>query len=125
MANHETAFNGSALVVDDDPGLRELACVWLEDLGWRTQQAASASDALDKLARQRFDLMFTDIMMPGGMDGFELAGAAVEVQPTLRVFFASASAWGSTQADEPGTIFLHKPYSKRHVEETLRTVLGG
>jgi len=66
--------NAKVLVVDDDGGMRELLLIALRRHGWQTEGAADGRDALAQLGQQRFDVVVTDIQMPG-MDGLALLRA--------------------------------------------------
>lgn len=81
------------LVVDDDDDLREVTAEALESLGYRVEAAACAADALDILERHPgIALLFTDIVIPGGMDGIQLAEAARARRADLKVLFVSGYA---------------------------------
>jgi len=81
------------LVVDDDDDLREVTVEALESLGYRVEAAACAADALDILERHPgIALLFTDIVIPGGMDGIQLAEAARARRADLKVLFVSGYA---------------------------------
>ncbi|MCZ7599644.1 MAG: response regulator [Gammaproteobacteria bacterium] len=81
------------LVVDDDDDLREVTVEALESLGYRVDAAADAADALDILERHPdIALLFTDIVIPGGMDGIQLAEAARARRADLKVLFVSGYA---------------------------------
>lgn len=113
------------LVVEDDPIAREVACMWLDELGYDTVYAQSADEALALLDECRCDILFTDIHLQGKPDGFQLSVSAVDRHPRIRALFVSAMAWGHHQADDPGTTFLHKPYSKSELSRALGVVLEG
>lgn len=101
------------LVVDDEEALCELAWMWLESLGYVVGIAHSPAQALQRLATEQFDVLFTDIIMPGGIDGRALAVKALELQPGLRVLFASGYVQGlHGEGDLPGPL-LSKPYRKQ------------
>jgi len=101
------------LVVDDEQSLCDLACTWLQSMGFEATSVLSPQAALDQLATQRFDVLFTDIVMPGPMDGIELARTAVQRSPGLRVLFASGYARNvNDQTILPGAQ-LNKPYRKK------------
>ena len=75
------------LVVENEAKLRKLAVQMLERLGLRTMQAETAKDALELLADTHVDVLFTDIELPGGMNGMELADAARKLDPDYQVPF--------------------------------------
>jgi len=78
------------LVVDDDPDLRALAKEYLVDCGYRVLDAEHGEGALVLLRREPgINLLLTDIVMPGHMDGFELAHQAKQIRPNLRILYTS------------------------------------
>ena len=111
------------LVVDDEPGLAELVGLWLEESGCEIATARSAIEALDNLARGAFDVLFTDVAMPGGMDGFELAAEALRRWPELKVAFGSAHAWQSPASEAMSATILRKPYTQAQVHCAVAKVL--
>jgi len=111
------------LVVDDEPGLAELVGLWLEASGCEIATARSAIEALDNLARGVFDVLFTDVSMPGGMDGFELAAEAIRRWPALKVAFGSAHAWQSPDGAALSATILRKPYTQAQVQCAVVKVL--
>jgi PAS domain S-box-containing protein len=119
----------TVLVVEDNPDIRKVALRQIGDLGYRTLEAADAKEALAILSNgARIDLLFTDIVMPGGKDGRELARAASELKPGLKVLFTSgftqagASSNGIEQLSAP---LLSKPYRKQQLAHKLREILDG
>ena len=74
----------SILVADDEEGIRNLLVHWLQRQGHAVSSVTCASEATALLADHRFDLVITDIVMPGG-DGFELIAAFRKTQPTARI----------------------------------------
>jgi CheY-like chemotaxis protein len=95
------------LVVEDEALVREVAVDMLREEGFDVEQADSASRALTMLAEAPFDLLFTDIRMPG-MNGIELGRTARRSYPALKIVYASGYA-GDATAEEPLAILL-KPY---------------
>jgi len=80
------------LVVDDDSAVREVALAVLEAAGYRVIEAVSGDDAHRFLLAHpdlRIDVLFTDVVMPGQLDGIDLAHVARRLRPGLRVLFAS------------------------------------
>jgi len=85
-----TAKSSTILVVDDDEDVLLVASSYLRDQGFTILEATSGVEGLSILRdRDGIDLLFTDIAMPGGMDGFELAHRARQIRPTLRVLYTS------------------------------------
>lgn len=101
------------LIVEDEPMISEMISEALKDDGFEVHVAASASEALRYiLAGGRADVLFTDIDLPGGMDGGTLAARVRELRPELPVVYASGKANGIRHiARVPGSIFLEKPYA--------------
>jgi CheY-like chemotaxis protein len=120
------------LVVEDDQDVRELASESLHELGYRTLTAVDAAAALRLLRdpAHRIDILFSDIVMPGGMNGAQLAIEARRLRPTLKVLLTSgytADALSSDHgvADGADTALLRKPYRTEDLATQLRVVLGG
>jgi len=97
------------LIVDDEETLSEIAESYLQQLGYRTQVASNGKEALNMLAEtENIDLIFSDVVMPGGIDGYHLAFAAVKQRPTIRVLLTS----GFTSKREEFTNGEQKIYLK-------------
>ncbi|QEX20469.1 hypothetical protein FRZ61_03860 [Hypericibacter adhaerens] len=116
------------LLVEDHPGVREVAVKQLEEFGCRVLQAHDGHAALALLKEgQPVDLLFTDIVMPGGMTGVELARHATELRPGLRILFTSGFAENALQGDQDrlgDRNFLSKPYRKQDLMRRIREVLA-
>jgi CheY-like chemotaxis protein len=119
--------NETILVVEDDKLVREYVLTQLHSLGYITLDAANAAEALTLVeAGNRFDLLFTDIIMPGGMTGTELAREARRLHPKLKILLTSgytARAMANGFHDIEGLELLNKPFRKRDLAQKLRTVL--
>jgi CheY-like chemotaxis protein len=119
----------SVLVVEDDSFVRGYAVAALENLGYRVLVAEDGRAALEQLASgARPDVLFTDIVMPGGVNGWELAERAVALRPGLKVLFTSGYALESLAARgrlPTAAVVLHKPYRKAELAERLQLLLGG
>jgi len=99
------------LVVEDEALVSEMICDALTEDGFEVHVSANADDALRYLSRHSVDVLFTDIDLPGSMDGGRLARCARELNPDLPVVYASGKAPGLRHvAKVPGSIFLQKPY---------------
>ena len=115
------------LIVDDEEDLLQLANLYLSDLGYRTRLAADAASALKVLGEENdIDILFSDVVMPGGMNGYELAQQATALQPGLKVLLTSGFT-ARTIADNGLARFsghlLAKPYRKSDLAQRVRTVL--
>ncbi|HWV07763.1 PAS domain S-box protein [Ralstonia sp.] len=111
------------LVVEDDASLRGAVCELLTLIGITPQQAASGAQALAALRAGSFDVLFTDIVMPD-MSGIELAQRASELDPELRVVFAS----GNPIPDHDSFAFkwtaLRKPYTLDQLQRALQSMMA-
>ncbi|WP_439394417.1 ATP-binding protein [Bradyrhizobium sp. PMVTL-01] len=122
VGGHETI-----LCVEDDRDVRHYVTVQLESLGYKVIPAANATEALAVAAEGKaFDLLFTDIVMAGGINGRELAKQMVAARPSLRVLFTSGYAHDShTQARATmGAPLLTKPYRRAELARMLRRSLN-
>ncbi|MCW1988656.1 UNVERIFIED_ORG: PAS domain S-box-containing protein [Bradyrhizobium japonicum] len=115
------------LCVEDDRDVRQYVTVQLESLGYKVIPAANATEALAIAAEGKaFDLLFTDIVMAGGINGRELAEQMVAARPSLRVLFTSGYAYDSMHAQgraTKGAPLLTKPYRKAELARMLRRSL--
>jgi len=126
-----TAIRGGAetiLVVEDEPELRSLAREILEYYGYRVLEASGESGALTVWPRhvQEIDLLLTDVLMPEGMSGWELAGRLREQKPHLKVICTSGHSVdlaGQTMARERGFQFLEKPFKPQSLALAVRECL--
>jgi signal transduction histidine kinase/CheY-like chemotaxis protein len=127
----EPAIRGGAetvLVVEDDEPVRQLACHELRALGYRVLDAACGADALRIVeGDEPIDLLFTDVVMPGGMSGRQLADAARGVRSGLRVLYTSGYTENAIVHHgrlDPGVMLLPKPYRRADLARAVRTALG-
>src|SRR5690606_4136514 len=119
--------NETILVVEDDADLRETVVTALGQLGYRVLAASNAQNALKILSgSEPIDLLFTDVMMPGGVLGPTLAKRARELRPDIEVLFTTgyvdASALSGT-AGLSATDTIHKPYRNEELALRIRYVL--
>lgn len=116
------------LVVEDEESVRAVVVTILEMLGYRVVSAGDGPDALAKWERHRdeIDLLFTDMVMPGGMDGRELATRLLSQRPDLPVILSSGYSRDLVRDGLPrtGVFFLEKPYEVAQVIDVLRQALG-
>jgi len=122
----------TVLVVEDELGLREIACTYLEQLGYKVLSASNAQQALDILQNHKtLDVLFSDVIMPGGVDGYQLAHRAKKLIPLLKVLLTS----GFNEIPQPDTDdgcefiqaltanTLNKPYNKVELAAALSQLL--
>ena len=118
------------LLVEDEPSVRALGRVVLERFGYRVIEAGSATAALEASQRQTapIDLLLTDLILPGGISGRELADLLIARQPSLKVVYTSgySSEVVNRQLDlSPGRNFLQKPCSVLDLVASVRRCLDG
>ena len=97
------------LVVEDDPLVRNMIVWELRDAGYVVTEATTGEAALAALRQSRVDLLFTDIRLSAGIDGWSVAEEARALHPDLPVIYATGYTVEQPRA-VPGGIFLHKPY---------------
>jgi CheY-like chemotaxis protein len=113
------------LLVEDNEQVRRFAATTLNELGYTVLQANDARQALELVgARRRIDLLFSDVVLGNGMNGFELAAAARAQAPNLSVLFTSA--YHQASAPETGSSnLLQKPYWEHELATAVRSAIGG
>jgi CheY-like chemotaxis protein len=112
------------LVVEDDARVRRVTTARLRSLGYEAIEADSGAAALRLLAAHpTISMLFTDVVMPGGMNGDELAEAAHGVKPDLKVLFTSGYAEPAVARLGAGA-WLKKPYTAADLAEKLREILS-
>jgi PAS domain S-box-containing protein len=115
------------LVVEDEPQVLQFVSAQLISLGYEVTAVSAGPDALDLLREDpRFDLLFTDVVLPRGMSGVELATRARLIRPDLKVLLTSGypeEVFEHHGSPAEGTLLLRKPYKRKDLAETLRKVL--
>jgi PAS domain S-box-containing protein len=120
--------NETILVVEDDVLVRKYVVTQIASLGYGTLQAANAAEAL-KLVESGvpIDLLFTDVIMPGGMNGRQLVETATKLRPSLRVLFTSGYTENAIVHHgrlDAGVLLLAKPYRKPELARMIRVALN-
>ncbi|MFF8800423.1 MULTISPECIES: hybrid sensor histidine kinase/response regulator [unclassified Methylobacterium] len=119
----------TVLIVDDRPDVAATAGTILEDFGYKVVVVDSPRVAIEILdGEARIDLLFTDLIMPGGMNGVMLARAARERQPKIKVLLTTGYAEASLErTDAGGTEFeiINKPYKRMELARRVRRVIDG
>lgn len=113
------------LVVEDEPGLCELACIWVEALGFDAVGAEAPAEALKVLSAGRFDVLFTDLTMPGPMDGVALAHEACRRQPGLCVVLTSGDLHALLDRPDVPWQVLVKPYTRKDLAQAIERARSG
>jgi CheY-like chemotaxis protein len=121
--------NETIMVVEDDALVRNFVTTQLQSLGYRTVGAANGPAALSLIeGGQKFDLLFTDVIMPGSMSGRELADKVSKVRPGIRVLYTSGYTDNAIVHQgrlDPGVLLLTKPYRKSQLANMVRRALTG
>jgi PAS domain S-box-containing protein len=112
------AGDGDVLVVEDNPEVMEVTLAMLTQLGYRVHPASDAAVALEAVASRKFDLVVSDVVMPGSMDGIGLAHRLRERKPELPVLLVTGYSHEAGQAAAEFTV-MRKPF---HLAELSRTV---
>ena len=112
---------------NDDPRLRRVVCSRLRGLEYQVIEADNASNALALLATHpEIAMIFTDFVMPGGMNGNDLAEAALAAKPNIKVLFTSGyAAPDAARRQFRAGAWLKKPYTAIELAEKIRHVLDG
>ena len=123
-SSHETI-----LVVEDDEDVLLVAAENLRELGYHVETAVNAAQALEILrGDDPVDLLFSDVIMPGGMNGVQLAVEARRIRPELKVLLTSgytATALSREHGLPDNLNVVEKPYQREELAKKLRLVIGG
>jgi CheY-like chemotaxis protein len=111
------------LLVEDNDEVREVAIMLLDQLGYQVVPVEDGAAALDALASdESFDLVFSDIVMPGEPDGIELAKLVRHRYPAIPVLLTTGYA--QAEGGASGIPILRKPYRLTTLDQALRDILG-
>ncbi|HWY65626.1 MAG TPA: response regulator [Rhizomicrobium sp.] len=116
------------LVVEDDDGVRAAVVDMLMELGYRVSRADNAENALALLKDQSPDLIFTDVVMPGGISTRDFTRRAQEIHPKIRVLYTSGYTQNAIVHNgklDDDALLLSKPYRKDDLARKLRDVFAG
>ncbi len=126
--SHVERGHETVLVVEDDQLVRGYVLSQIKSFGYVTLTAANADEALAVInGPQEIDLLFTDLIMPGAMNGRQLADAALLRRPLLRVLFTSGYSEDAIIHNgrlDAGVLLLAKPYRKTDLARMLRSALA-
>jgi PAS domain S-box-containing protein len=121
--------NETVLIVEDDALVRKYVVGQVASLGYTTLEAANAAEALDIIDDgTTIDLLFTDVIMPGAMNGRQLVDEALKRRPSLRTLFTSGYTENAIIHHgrlDPGVLLLAKPYRKGELARMIRVALDG
>ena len=119
----------AVLVVDDEPTVRMLVTEVLEEMGFAALEAADSASGLRVLQSEaRIDLLVTDVGLPGGMNGRQMADAARVGRPDLKVLFITGYAETAVVGDghlEPGMHVMTKPFAMEALASRIKEVVIG
>jgi CheY-like chemotaxis protein len=115
------------LIVEDDPDVRDYTADIVAELGYRVLSAEHGADALRLLnAHPEIRLLFTDVGLPGGMNGRQLADEALRRRPRLKVLFTTGYARNAIVHQgrlDPGVEVIFKPFTYSDVASRVRRIL--
>jgi CheY-like chemotaxis protein len=112
------------LVVEDDAEVARVTMEILQEIGYQAVEVRDGHAALTLIEQDpRIDLVFSDVVMPGGMSGLELARKLRELRPGLPVVLATGYAQGGARLADENFLFIAKPYRRESLADTLRTAL--
>ncbi|MDH2345212.1 PAS domain S-box protein [Bradyrhizobium sp. SSUT18] len=124
-----TGGDEKILIVEDDTLVRQYVVTQIKSLGYAALEAANAAEALIIIdADKDIDLLFTDVIMPGSMNGRQLADEAARRRPDLKTLFTSGYTENAIVHHgrlDSGVLLLAKPYRKSELAKMLRTALAG
>jgi PAS domain S-box-containing protein len=119
---------GTVLVVDDEPDLLKIAVAYLTEMGCTALKAIDGTTALEIVKREKkIDLLVTDIIMPGGMNGVELAQRVHELNPEIKIIYTSGFAAEALAEKRMSLVdgpLLRKPYQRTEFKAIVHSVLG-
>jgi PAS domain S-box-containing protein len=119
----ETEGNGTVLLVEDNPDVREVTVALLEQLGYQAQAVGNAEAALAAIGQHGFDLMVSDIVMAGVMDGLALAREVRRRNPDLPIVLVTGYSDSAAAAQREFTV-LRKPYRLAELSRAVARVVG-
>jgi len=125
MVTEPTSIKPTVLVVEDEMLLRMRAVDIVEDAGFNPLEAVNAEDALVLLeSRSDIDLLFTDIQLPGAMNGLKLAYAVHERWPSIKIILVSGQVTPGEAERPTDSRFFAKPVEVQHLTAELQNMIG-
>lgn len=111
------------LLVEDEFLIRMCATEMLEEAGFRVVGACNGDEAMGLLNKHPdISILFTDINMPGSLNGFELAKRVHEKRPSVQIILTSGRIQGVTTLPVPGSTFIGKPYGSAEILRAINTI---
>jgi len=124
VAHFDEPDTETVLIVEDEPDLLDVASSLFLSMGYDVMTAASGNDALGLLASREIDILFTDVVMPNGMNGVELAAYTRQNYPNIKVMLASGYPQPALRLDRSKLgefAFVSKPYRLSDLARSLRS----
>jgi CheY-like chemotaxis protein len=119
-----TRPGAAVLIVEDEPLIRMGAVSLIEDAGFEVYEAGSADAAIALLERHEISLIFTDVNMPGSMDGLKLAHYVRGRWPPVKIIVTSGHVNLTEESLPAGALFLPKPYDPAEITHNVRELLA-
>lgn len=117
------------LVVEDDPEVRIATAVLLDMLGYKTLEAGTVQEGVDLFtANTNIDMILSDVILPGGENGADLARRARALRPDIKILFMSGYTEDVITHNgrlDAGVMLLHKPFTRIQLAEKVRAVIDG
>jgi CheY-like chemotaxis protein len=125
MSDLTSSAKVTVLIVEDEPIVRMIAVETIEEAGFEVLEAENATDAV-RILESRLDIriVFTDIDMPGSMDGLKLAAAIRGRWPPIAIIVTSGHHTVATNELPEGSVYIPKPYQHHRVIAALRQLAG-
>jgi PAS domain S-box-containing protein len=127
VAEGDRAHTERVLIVEDEPDLMDVAASLFTSMGYDVVTAASGREAIDVMERRDVDILFTDVVMPNGMNGIELASYTREHYPATKIMLASGYPLPALKQRHGGDLsefaFVNKPYRLSDLARTLRSAM--
>jgi len=121
----EEQATGRILVVEDDPEVADVCAAALEEFGYSVKRVESAHKAIEMLATENeIDLVFSDVVMPAGMSGVQMARVVRERFPHLPVLLTTGYSSAAMEALSAGFPILNKPYRIDALRRAISNMLG-
>ena len=111
------------LVVEDEERVRQMAISALRAAGYEVIEAATGEEALSRCKEHTVDLLFTDIRLPGTLDGWDVAEHCRASHPSIPVVYASGYSHKEAR-HVPGSVYIPKPYRPSLLVKTIRDLIG-
>jgi two-component system NtrC family sensor kinase len=123
VEDHAQTDKGTVLLVEDNEEVAGVSAAYLEQLGYTVEVTFNGSDARRKLQTGRsYDLVFSDILMPGSVAGLELARVVREYHPHIPILLTTGYSQKAQEAVREGFPILQKPYDLRSLSKAIREV---